>query len=969
MKLISHLSCGWVLTVAAATMLVGNTVASADAVADRQGEYLNNFYDTFRNSSDVGTDIGRTINLVYTGFALNKDSADIAALNTALGQVLNNATYWDGRQGQDLATVSGYWELPSLASMVTDSNLKQHLSASNQAKAKAFLVNFSDNIDTDDRPSVHAGDRNRIFESGNHDLHVRAVAWSTAQIVKDDPAYANHTFVGGDTAEQRYGKWTTNLLDYFQNRAGKGGSVEVASPVYQSVYMNAAFHIAQSAEDSRLREVARTSIDLHFADIAMESTEGIRGGAKSRAAKNRVLNAGNERSVQYIYPFVGLPEAGLSELPTGAQLGRILGGMLHTDYRLREEIIDMMSNDDARGTYTYNTSRMGEGTRTTEHGEFVYDAGTGQSSMMRSTRVTSEYTLGWATIDESKSYMAISGQARAMGAITDASRDSRLIVNLSGATTGIDELQGIGHGDAMLVRRQFGKNTAEAPRVYISSDFTYSQEPDGWFFGTDTSGSFFALKGVLPTGTAAHTVGDPSSDLGNGDYIQFTSPNAVVVLQMGLASDYVDLAAFTADVRDNTLTYAGGAVTYNPGTSIKLFDNATLPQVGGHTVDLTPSKVYDSPYLNADYGATAVTFTDLQGNSFDLDFNYNPVADTQQIAINSTTTLTSAVFSPGYREMVGVTEFSSNDAGPLTYTIGPTGVLQIDVDGHHNVFDRLIVNGTLQLGGELLINSIRDTPTLAGVYQLFEADTITGSFASITLPTAGTGLTWKTDDLAIDGTIALLQAMSITYGDANTTYSASSPDDNPPVDAAFFAAIQALSPNFDRNLGLDEGGINEARAMTFFFEPIDPAQLESAVLTIEIQGLSGYENDTMRLDSVDNVRLLNTLTGFETGGGLMTLAYQFTEADLALLYDGQLNLAFIDDTLVDQVTLSWTLNSVAVPEPGTMILASPLLLLLLLKSRRGYEDRAVNGAFADATVHEVYVIAPGTGPAWCRSAF
>lgn len=898
----------------------------ADVVADRQVEYLTAYYDDVRNDSDIGTDARKAINLAYTTFALNKPTTDINVANAALDQFLTGKeNYWGDTINQDIATIPGYWYIPTLGSLITDPNLNQHLTPSNEAKIKTFLVNFSDHRDGFDRPSVNAGDRTRIFSSDNKDIHTAVNNWTTAQIIKNDPAYANYTFPGGDTAEQRYGKWTTKFLDYFQYRAAKGQSVEVGSSIYQPHYFNPIMHLAEYSEDARLRELAREYISLHFADLAQETTNGIRGGAKSRAPKNRVLNFNGERSAQYIYPFVGLPSEGLNVLPSGNQLPRLFGGMTTTDYRVPQEIIDLMSDDTARGTYTYISNRMGEGVRFTDpnltvNNKYSVPSET-QSNLLRTTRVTPEYTLGWFTVDENKDYMPISGQAQAMGVITNGTRDSRLIVNLTGGKVN-DELQAVGHGDAMLVRKQVGKHAGEKPRVYVSNNFFLSFEADGWIFGNDNSGAFFALKGVLPTGSASYTVVDASSDGGNGVYYEFDDEDTVVLLQMGLQSEYTLVNNFKDTVRANSLTYdsVDGSVTYDAGTPITIFDDQRVPKVGGQTLDLTPTKVYDSPYLNADYGSNIITFTDLNGQSFDLDFNYNPVAPKQQRSISPNTTQTN-VFSPGYREMVGITEYSSNLTDePLVYTIDPTSILQIDFDGFHNVMDKLIINGSLNLGGELFVSMIRDTPERAGIYQILDANTITGNFDTITLPTAGTGLFWNTDRLYSHGTLALLQAQNITYGDTNTTYDTNSSDDNPLIDPGFQADIEALPSNWDF-YGLDQDNRNDVRAMTFYLDSVDPKDLFEVWIEARIAGLGGYENDVMVLDAVGNVRRIDAMEGYTEGGGWMTLRYTLDPTEFALLGDGKLNLAFYDDVRVDWVSLSW-LEAPTIPTPSTMLLSS-----------------------------------------------
>ena len=68
--------------------------------------------------------------------------------------------------------------------------------------------------------------------------------------------------------------------------------------------------------------------------------------------------------------------------------------------------------------------------------------------------------------------------------------------------------------------------------------------------------------------------------------------------------------------------------------------------------------------------------------------------------------------------------------------------------------DKLVVDGTLKLDGELKIKLIGKAKPKGGVYQIFEAGQINGSFDKLTLPKVS-GLTWVTDKLATEGTIAL----------------------------------------------------------------------------------------------------------------------------------------------------------------------------------------------------------------------
>lgn len=297
--------------------------------------------------------------------------------------------------------------------------------------------------------------------------------------------------------------------------------------------------------------------------------------------------------------------------------------------------------------------------------------------------------------------------------------------------------------------------------------------------------------------------------------------------------------------------------------------------------------------------------------------------------------LAGETFSPAWAGYVGPERVSLNPtagAGPFTFDVSSTGVLQIDFDGIFKAADRLIVDGTLNLAGELRVNLLDVEPTTPGTFQIFDATAITGAFNTITLPTLGSGLSWNTNNLAIDGTLGLVQpgpVRSITLGDADTSYGPSDPDDNPPIDPGFQTDLAAVSGSWTFK-GLDEAGRNDVRGMTLSFDPLTPESLLSVWIEARVLGESGYENDSMILDFVGNIRRLSDMEGFNTNGDWMTLRYNLDPSEFALLSDGQLNLAFLDDTRVDWVTLSWT----SIPEPGSLAVLGLGVLIFSIRTNK-----------------------------------
>jgi fibronectin-binding autotransporter adhesin len=85
------------------------------------------------------------------------------------------------------------------------------------------------------------------------------------------------------------------------------------------------------------------------------------------------------------------------------------------------------------------------------------------------------------------------------------------------------------------------------------------------------------------------------------------------------------------------------------------------------------------------------------------------------------------------------------------------GTTQVEINKTAGVLtsDRVIAS-TLNCGGVLVVNNIgTDSLAQGDTFDLFDAGSVSGSFASITLPTLPDGLIWNTSRLLVDGTISV----------------------------------------------------------------------------------------------------------------------------------------------------------------------------------------------------------------------
>jgi autotransporter-associated beta strand protein len=106
--------------------------------------------------------------------------------------------------------------------------------------------------------------------------------------------------------------------------------------------------------------------------------------------------------------------------------------------------------------------------------------------------------------------------------------------------------------------------------------------------------------------------------------------------------------------------------------------------------------------------------------------------------------------SPGYG---GVGTFTVNGS----VTLAGTTVMEIDRNASPNKSDQLVAGGALNFGGilQVVLGPGATAPQSGDVYQLFNKGGA-GSFSAISVPTLGTGQSWVTTNLGVNGSISVV---------------------------------------------------------------------------------------------------------------------------------------------------------------------------------------------------------------------
>jgi hypothetical protein len=385
----------------------------ADAVDDRSTAILNQFYDYYKNSSDVGQ-LPVTVRWCYAALVLDKDA------NRA-NQVLNDylapkQDYFTklGGHGHDL-----YWELPLLIKIAADKKINIRLEPRTDTLIKGLLWDFCKTMEPEssDIADTSSGKLLRVFNSDNHDMIQKTIFFFSAQLLKNDPKFKDLKYQTLSSHSQRYTAWVNYMMAYFRQRAATGGQIEFASSGYTGVYLQPVFLIRDCAEDEHVRQQADKYLTLYFADAAQELLNGIRGGAKVRCYKTYQWTESGKHDLMtyYSHLFFGTPRD-TETFPNKDCLVSLV-----TSWRPPQVVVNLATHPDKKGSYEYISSRLADGRNEFLNIELV----PGQkaplyfpavpSHFRRYTYATPSYVLGTFTIDETKQYLWINAQNQWMG--------------------------------------------------------------------------------------------------------------------------------------------------------------------------------------------------------------------------------------------------------------------------------------------------------------------------------------------------------------------------------------------------------------------------------------------------------------------------------------------------------------------------------------------------------------------------
>ena len=612
--------------------------------------------------------------------------------------------------------------------------------------------------------------------SENHDAMQKGSYLLCAEALKDAPGYGpNMVLADGGTLAQHATAWSGYFQRYFIGRAAEGINAEIASPIYAKYSVGVYYNVMDFAESPVLRTLAQRFITLYWADTASDWTRsGVRGGGEARCYKENYVRLGSQYSFKSLLYGYGWHTAS-STVRTYALIPAA------SSYRV-PAIITACATDPARPNYLYTSRRFGREGGSVGGGNLIaFDSG--NSYVRRDTWVTPDYTMGTVTFDMNRDYVQILDQNRAMGVMFASGSNNRVMVFGKGTTfdnKSYADLSGVTRANCMVVQRdQNANSTGNGTLIFVPQSLWNARiESSGWLF-LQSGNAYCAVRPASGGYTA--TVAGSGVDLSLGNIW------APVIIQMGQAANYADFAAFQTSVIANALTFVTNTLNYTSeaGDTFTFYANSkTTPRVNGTTVNLNPTKTYDSPYLSMTHGTDLATVSYPGYENLLLNFDPSSTgfvavtasAQSYKSASSSTNTITGFTVDSGSNRKLVLTASweESNEAisatwnGTQNFTVAVnsqngrnSAILYLDdpTPGTGNIvvtFPVALANGS-RIGVLSLVGAARGVARtsassgvsgsltlpvnesfVAGVYTSNGTSTITGPFAS-TLYTGDSG--------------------------------------------------------------------------------------------------------------------------------------------------------------------------------------------------------------------------------------
>lgn len=454
-----------------------------------------------------------------------------------------------------------------------------------------------------------------IEGSENHHIQRFFTKWHFAKLLKEKTAYKDLKCDDGFTIVEHYEGWNKYIKQYLRERGRKGLFIEFANDAYNMESLKGIYNFYDFG-DNELKSLTRKFLDLFWATWAQEELNGVSGGSKARVYQGResYIGATHFRKLAWYYLNVG----NVSEIKQN------LFTFVTSGYQMPYIVMDMALDTKGKGNYEVIQRRLGLA-QDGYYSPMPFYRVNQSSGLVRYSYCTPNFIMGsfhCNALPES-SWTMISSQNRWLGTIFPTDPDARIYPQCVGTQSGVyNQHWGVQSKGCMIVQRlgNYAKYAGNL-RVWISDKGLGQRvERNGWVFMASTDKkAYAAIKFV----DGQYTTSVVSDVLWPGRWITERNQNTPVIIETVEAANFNSYEDFQQKVEALPISYQNGILsrTSTYGDKIVFYANySLLPTINGTTIELTPSNVMNSPFVQSEFNSGVYTIS-KSGRVLSLDFN------------------------------------------------------------------------------------------------------------------------------------------------------------------------------------------------------------------------------------------------------------------------------------------------------------------------------------------------------------
>ena len=432
-----------------------------------------------------------------------------------------------------------------------------------------------------------------IKDSENHHAQSITTLWHFAKLAKERDEFKDRLYGDGLKAVDHYAQWNEYAKMYLTERAKKGMFIEMMCIGYNTVTLKGIFNFYDFTEDEELKRKTGQFLDLYFTYWGQEQIDGVSGGGKARIYSD--ISASTSELGYYFFGIGNIPRFKCTLLSA-----------LTTSFRPSLVVVDIACDVNGRGAYEVIQQPLGLATDTNYNRSPHYRMLTDSGGILRYSYCTPDFIMGTPMV-ESRPYQdwaAISSQNRSHGVIFKGDHHAAILPQCEKNGAVFNAQWSVQRKGTLISQKLKTNRNAGKTRIwYAGSGLSTPIEEQGWIFA-ESEGAYAALHVV-----DGASFWEAKKESVPGSWLYCENEYSPVILEVVQKADYNSFQEFKTKVTSQTINYKDNILNYSGlyGDLFTLYaDFLHSPKINNVTVDYAPAKVFDSPFLQADWNSGIV---------------------------------------------------------------------------------------------------------------------------------------------------------------------------------------------------------------------------------------------------------------------------------------------------------------------------------------------------------------------------